>query len=152
MYSHPTDDIHAILKYLPHRFPFLLVDRIVDFQKDSHIVALKNVTYNEPFFPGHFPQSPVFPGVLILEAMAQATGIYAVKNRGYLSQENMVYYFVGIDKARFKQPVVPGDQMIITMNHLRTRRGIWLFEGDARVNDKVVCSASVMCTEKEVEA
>ncbi|HHC71892.1 MAG TPA: 3-hydroxyacyl-ACP dehydratase FabZ [Thiotrichales bacterium] len=152
MYSHPTDDIHAILKYLPHRFPFLLVDRILDFQKDSHIVALKNVTYNEPFFPGHFPQSPVFPGVLILEAMAQATGIYAVKKRGYLPQDNMVYYFVGIDKARFKQPVVPGDQMIITMRHLRTKRGIWLFEGDTRVNDKVVCSASVMCTEKEVEA
>ncbi len=151
MFSDSTDGIENILKYLPHRYPFLLVDRVVDYQPDEYLVAIKNVTINEGFFQGHFPQRPIMPGVLILEAMAQATGIFAVKNRGFLAEKNALIYFVGIDNARFRQPVGPGDQLQMRVDYLRTRRGIWMFDGVARVDGSVAASARIMCTERVIE-
>ncbi len=126
-----TLDIHEILNHLPHRYPFLLIDRVVDLVPGERLTALKNVTINEPFFPGHFPHRPVMPGVLILEAMAQATGILAFKTEDKLPDSNSLYYFVGIDNERFKQPVEPGDQLLLEVRLNRTRRGVWAFSGVA---------------------
>lgn len=143
-------DIYEVLKHLPHRYPFLLVDRVLDYKPNEYLVAVKNVTYNEPFFPGHFPHRPVMPGVLILEAMAQATGILAFKTTGTVPDEKSLYFFVGIDAARFKQPVEPGDQMIMEVRVMTTKRGVWKFSAEAKVDGKVVCSAELMCAQKEI--
>ncbi|WP_225639150.1 3-hydroxyacyl-ACP dehydratase FabZ [Candidatus Profftia sp. (ex Adelges kitamiensis)] len=137
-------NISDILDLLPHRFPFILVDRVLDFREGKFLQAVKNVTFNEPFFQGHFPGKPIFPGVLILEAMAQATGILAFKSEGKL-ETGELYYFAGIDYARFKRPVQPGDQMILEVEFLKERRGVARFNGIAKVNDKIVCEASMMC-------
>ncbi len=144
-------DIYDILKHLPHRYPFLLIDRVVDYEPGKTLVAIKNVTHNEPHFPGHFPSRPIMPGVLILEALAQATGILAFKTADHIPDENSLYYFVGIDNARFKQPVEPGDQLQLEVEFVKQMRGIWKFKGKALVDGKVVCSADLMCAEREVE-
>ncbi len=144
-------DIYDILKHLPHRYPFLLIDRVVDYEPGKTLVAIKNVTHNEPHFPGHFPSRPIMPGVLILEALAQATGILAFKTADHIPDENSLYYFVGIDNARFKQPVEPGDQLQLEVEFVKQMRGIWKFKGKALVDGKVVCSADIMCAEREVE-
>ena len=142
-------DIHRILDYLPHRYPFVLVDRILELDPGKRLVALKNVTINEPFFPGHFPAQPIMPGVLIIEAMAQATGLLAMESRPDEVGEKSLYYFVGIDKARFKQPVEPGDQLLLEVNVVNVKRGIWKFAGEARVDDKLVATADIMCTARD---
>ena len=139
-----TLDINAILRQLPHRYPFLLVDRVLECHKGQSIRALKNVTYNEPFFPGHFPQRPVMPGVLIIEALAQTAGILAFVTAGVFPDDNTRFYFVGIDEARFRRPVEPGDQLILTATLQRQMRGIWKFSAVARVGDAEVASASLM--------
>ncbi len=146
-----TLDIYDIMQHLPHRYPFQLLDRILDYEVGKTLTALKNVTNNEPYFQGHFPERPIMPGVLILEAMAQATGILAFKTAGQVPDGSSLYYFVGIDNARFKQPVIPGDQLIIRVEFVKEKRGIWKFEGEARVDDNMVCSAELMCAERDVE-
>lgn len=145
-----TLDIHEILNHLPHRYPFLLIDRVTECEPGQHLIGYKNVTYNEPYFTGHFPQRPVMPGVLILEAMAQATGILAFRTVGEIPDENSLYYFVGVDNARFKQPVNPGDQLVLKVTYIKQKRGIWKFDGEASVDGNVVCSAELMCAEREM--
>jgi 3-hydroxyacyl-[acyl-carrier-protein] dehydratase len=137
-------DINEILRYLPHRYPFLLVDRVLEIQAGESITALKNVTYNEPFFPGHFPGRPVMPGVMIIEALAQATGILAFSSANVVPTEQTRFYFVGIDKARFRKPVVPGDQLILKATVQRALRGIWKFETLAMVGEAEVAHAEMM--------
>lgn len=146
-----TLDIHEILKHLPHRYPFLLIDRVLECEINSHLIGIKNVTYNEPYFPGHFPQRPIMPGVLILEALAQATGVLAFKSVGRLPQDGTLYYFVGIDNARFKRPVEPGDQLRMEVRYVKKMRGIWKFTAEASVDGELVCSAEIMCAEREIE-
>ena len=141
-----TMDIHEILKRLPHRYPFLLVDRVLELDKGKRIKALKNVTMNEPFFTGHFPNRPVMPGVMMLEALAQASAILAFDNLGVLPDDNTVFYFVGIDNARFKKPVEPGDQLVLHSTLERSKAGIVKFAAHATVADTVVVSADLMCT------
>jgi 3-hydroxyacyl-[acyl-carrier-protein] dehydratase len=143
-------DINQILNHLPHRYPFLLIDRVTEFNKGESLTGIKNVTINEPFFQGHFPQRPVMPGVLILEAMAQATGLLAFRTLEQTAERETLYFLVGMDKVRFKQPVEPGDQLVLQARLLRTRRGIWVFDCDARVDGKVVASADIMCTERDI--
>ena len=137
-------DISAILAQLPHRYPFLLVDRVLECVTGKHVVALKNVTYNEPFFTGHFPGRPVMPGVLIIEALAQAAGILAFKTVGVLPDANAKFYFVAIDNARFRKPVEPGDQLLLKVELMRAFKGIWRFKGVAEVEGKEVASAEMM--------
>jgi 3-hydroxyacyl-[acyl-carrier-protein] dehydratase len=137
-------DIDGILRQLPHRYPFLLVDRVLECTAGQTIRALKNVTYNEPFFPGHFPHRPVMPGVMILEALAQAAGILAFVTVGVVPDENTRFYFVGIDNARFRRPVQPGDQLILTAKFERSFKGIWKFSTAAFVGDDEVTSADMM--------
>jgi len=137
-------DIAEILRYLPHRYPFLLVDRVLEIHKGESITALKNVTYNEPFFPGHFPGRPVMPGVMLIEALAQATGILAFTSSNVVPTEETRFYFVGIDKARFRKPVIPGDQLILKATVQRALRGIWKFETTALVGDTEVAHAEMM--------
>ena len=144
-------DIHEILEYLPHRFPFLLLDRVVSLELGEKIVAIKNVTINEPFFPGHFPYRPVMPGVLIVEAMAQAAAVLSFKTTGLKPSKDTVYYFVGIDKARFKRPVMPGDQLELRVKIERIIRGIGKYSGQALVNGEVVAEAELMCILKKIE-
>ncbi len=139
-------DIQYILKQLPHRYPFLLVDKVVELERNQRIRAVKNVTFNEPFFTGHFPGRPVMPGVLILEALAQAAGLLAFDAMGQVPDENNIYYFVGIDGARFKHPVVPGDQLILDITIDRVRGGMWKFNGVGRVGEEVAAEAQLMCT------
>lgn len=134
-------DIVGILDRLPHAYPFVLIDRVLENEPGERVVVLKNVTYNEPFFPGHFPGHPVMPGVLILEVMAQATGIMAMQGP---PGDDVRYYIVGVDKARFRKPVVPGDQLVVEMNRLQDSRGIWKVKGEARVDGEVVASAEIM--------
>jgi len=145
-------DINDILDHLPHRYPFLLIDRVTEFREGESLTGIKNVTYNEPFFQGHFPQRPVMPGVLILEAMAQATGLLAFRTLGNTADRETLYFLVGMNKVRFKQPVEPGDQLVITANLIREKRGIWMFECSARVDDKLVSSAEIMCTERDINS
>lgn len=147
-----TMDIHTVLSHLPHRYPFLLIDKVVDYECNDYLVALKNVSYNEPFFNGHFPTRPVMPGVLIVEAMAQATGLLAMESRPEQIGDQTLYYFVGIDKARFKRPVEPGDQLILTVKLRTVRQGIWAYTGEAKVDDKVVATADIMCTARDFTA
>ncbi len=143
-------DIHEILEYLPHRFPFLLLDRVVSLELGKEIVAIKNVTINEPFFPGHFPYHPVMPGVLIVEAMAQAAAVLSFKTTGLKPSEDTVYYFAGIDKARFKKPVIPGDQLELKVAIDRIIRGIGKYKGQALVNGEIVAEAELMCILKTI--
>ena len=144
-------DIYQIMKHLPHRYPFLLIDRVLEVEPGSHLVGLKNVTVNEPHFTGHFPHRPVMPGVLILEALAQCTGILAFRTEGVIPDETSLYYFVGIDNARFKIPVEPGDQLQLRVDFVKRMRNLWKFKGEATVDGKVVCSADLMCAESDVE-
>jgi 3-hydroxyacyl-[acyl-carrier-protein] dehydratase len=137
-------DINAILKRLPHRYPFLLVDRVLECRAGESIRALKNITMNEPYFMGHFPHRPVMPGVIMLEALAQTAGILAFVTAGVFPDENTKFYFVGIDKARFRKPVEPGDQLILTARIERTLKGIWKFSTAASVDDREVTSAEMM--------
>src|ERR1035438_2391793 len=139
-----TLDIQEIMRQLPHRYPFLMVDRIIDLVPGERIVALKNVTINEPYFTGHFPQRPLMPGVMIIEAIAQASGILAFKTAGYTPTDATRFYFVAIDKARFRKPVEPGDQQVLTVTLLRAFKGIWKFHGVAEVGGVEVASAEIM--------
>ena len=143
-------DIHQILKRLPHRYPFLLVDRVLEIEKGKRIKALKNVTINEPFFMGHFPHHPVMPGVLMLEAMAQAAALLAFDALDVLPDEKSVYYFAGIDGARFKRPVEPGDQLIMDVTLNRMKAGIFKFTGVTRVDDKIACEADLTCAMRTI--
>jgi 3-hydroxyacyl-[acyl-carrier-protein] dehydratase len=142
-------DINEILNHLPHRYPFLLIDRVLSITPGEEIVALKNVTINEPFFPGHYPHHPVMPGVLVIEAMAQAAAILAFTGGAGKADDSKVYYFVGIDNARFKRPVVPGDQLILTIKPLFNKRGLWKFSAVAKVEDQVAAEAEIMCTMRD---
>lgn len=139
-------DIQEILEYLPHRYPLLLVDRVLECEPGQRIRGLKNVTINEQFFQGHFPHHPVMPGVLVIEALAQVSAILSFKTLGNKPDQNSVYYFVGIDDARFKRPVVPGDQLILESSIQRHARGIWKFSAQARVGDTLAAEANLMCT------
>jgi 3-hydroxyacyl-[acyl-carrier-protein] dehydratase len=143
-------DIHEILKKLPHRYPFLLVDRVLELEKGKSIKALKNVTMNEPFFAGHFPHRPVMPGVLMLEAMAQAAALLAFDTLGVVPDDKTVYYFAGIDAARFKRPVEPGDQLVMDVTLDRMKAGIFKFKGVARVGANLACEAELMCTMRTI--
>ena len=143
-------DIHQIIKKLPHRYPFLLVDRVVEFEKDVRIKALKNVTINEPFFTGHFPNRPVMPGVLMLEALAQASALLSFSSEGEESNGERLYYFVGIDGARFKRPVEPGDQLILEASIERAKAGIYKYKTRASVNGETAVEAELMCTMRKV--
>ena len=144
-----TLEIAEIKTLLPHRYPMLLVDRVLDYQPMKTLHAIKNVSINEPVFNGHFPELPIFPGVMILEALAQATGILGFKSTDGRA-ENEMYLFASIDKAKFKKPVVPGDTMHLHVEFLKERRGMWKFYGEARVEGKVVCSAELMCARRVV--
>ncbi len=144
-------DIHEVLKHLPHRYPFLLIDRVLEHVPGESLTALKNVTFNEHFFSGHFPIRPVMPGVLIMEAMAQATGILAFRSTSSLPSEGTLYYFVGIDNARFKRPVEPGDQLILKVIVKRNMRNVWQFGARAEVDGELVASADLMCASKGVD-
>ncbi|MBI5785630.1 MAG: 3-hydroxyacyl-ACP dehydratase FabZ [Rhodocyclales bacterium] len=144
-------DIHQILQHLPHRYPFLLVDRVLDVVPGEKITALKNVSVNEPFFPGHYPHHPVMPGVLIVEAMAQAAAILSFKSMGNKPDDNSVYYFVGIDGARFKKPVGPGDQLIMEVTLIMNKRGMWKFAATAKVDGQLAAEAELICTVRQVE-
>ncbi len=143
-------DVNEIREYLPHRYPFLLVDRVLELVPGESIVALKNVTVNEPFFNGHFPEHPVMPGVLIVEAMAQAAGILGFKTMDKKPQDGSIYYFVGSDKLRFKRPVVPGDQLKLEASILSEKRGIWKFAVKASVDGAIVSSATILCADRKV--
>ena len=143
-------DIHQILKQLPHRYPFLLVDRVLELEKGKSIRALKNVTINEPFFVGHFPHRPVMPGVLMLEAMAQVAALLAFDTLGVTPDDKTVYYFAGIDGARFKRPVEPGDQLVMDVTLDRMKAGIFKFKGITRVGEQVACEAELMCTMRTI--
>jgi 3-hydroxyacyl-[acyl-carrier-protein] dehydratase len=138
--------IDEILKYLPHRYPFLLIDRVESIDPAGRIVALKNVSINEPFFVGHFPHHPVMPGVLIIEAMAQAAAILTFKQQDHVPDDKSIYYFVGIDNARFKRPVLPGDQLELDVSIVRQTRGLWKFKGEARVAGQLAAEAELLCT------
>lgn len=144
-------DIHEILEHLPHRFPILLVDRVLEVVPGERIKALKNVSVNEPFFPGHYPHHPVMPGVLIIEACAQAAAILSFKTMGGKPDDKSVYYFVGIDGARFKRPVSPGDQLILDVSIIVQKRGIWKFAAKATVDGQVAAEAELMCTVRLIE-
>jgi 3-hydroxyacyl-[acyl-carrier-protein] dehydratase len=143
-------DIHRILKKLPHRYPFLLVDRVLEFEKDKRIQALKNVTMNEPFFIGHFPARPVMPGVLMLEALAQSAALLSFESMGTDPGDDTVVYFVGIDGARFKRVVEPGDQLILDVTLERAKAGIYKYKTRASVNGETAVEAELMCTMRKV--
>ena len=144
-------NIHEILKFLPHRYPLLLVDRVTEYTVGESILALKNVSVNEPFFQGHFPDLPVMPGVLILEALAQTSGLLALSNPGWRPDNESLYLFVGIDKARFKRQVGPGDQLILDVRLKRHKQGYGVFNATALVDGEVAASAELMCVFKEVD-
>src|SRR5690606_11486816 len=147
-----TLDIRAILEHLPHRYPFLLVDRVLELEHGKRIVAIKNVTINEPFFVGHFPHLPVMPGVLQIEALAQAAGILSFQTMGRVSDQGSVYYFVGVDDARFKRPVMPGDQLRLEVEIVRISRSIWKYAGRTTVDGQLCTEAELMCTLREIGA
>jgi 3-hydroxyacyl-[acyl-carrier-protein] dehydratase len=143
-------DINEIFNLLPHRYPFLLIDKVVEFEEGKALTGIKNVTINEPFFQGHFPAKPVMPGVLILEALAQATGLLAFRSEQRGAERDSLYYFVGIDKARFKRPVVPGDQLRLAVELIKVKRGIWMFDTEASVDGAIAATAVIMCTERKL--
>ena len=146
-----TMEIHDILKHLPHRYPFLLVDRVLSVEAGKSIHAYKNVSINEPFFQGHFPHYKVMPGVLIIEALAQAAGILAFRTLGEMPEAHSVFYFVGIDGARFKKPVTAGDQLHLHVEVLRQLRGVWKFKAVARVDGELAAEAELMCAKRDIE-
>jgi 3-hydroxyacyl-[acyl-carrier-protein] dehydratase len=139
-------EIEQVMQYLPHRYPFLLIDRVIEMEIGKTITAIKNVTINEPFFPGHFPGAPVMPGVLILEAMAQAAAILSFKTKNIATEDIGIVYFAGIDGARFKKPVKPGDQLVLKINIVREMRGIWKYTGRAEVGGVLAAEAELMAT------
>lgn len=141
-------DVNEIRKYLPHRYPFLLVDRVVELNLGESIVAYKNLTINEPFFDGHFPDKPVFPGVLLVEAMAQAAGILGFKTMDKTPADGSIYYFVGADNLRFKRPCVPGDRVMLRASIVSDRRGIWKFEVSSDVDGELAASATILCADR----
>ena len=143
-------DIHEILEHLPHRYPFILVDKVISINLGKEITAIKNVTVNEPYFPGHFSYHPVMPGVLIVEALAQAAALLSFKTMDAKPTEDSVYYFAGIDNVRFKKPVYPGDQIILNVKIERILKGIWKYIGTATVDNEVVAEANMMCILKEI--
>lgn len=143
-------DVNEIRQYLPHRYPFLLVDRVIELNLGESIVAYKNITINEPYFDGHFPNHPIFPGVLIIEAMAQAAGILGFKTMDKKPEDGSIYYFVGSDKARFKRPVVPGDRLQLEAKIVTEKRGIWKFECRATVDGELACSATILCADRKI--
>lgn len=145
-------DIRAILDHLPHRYPFLLVDRVIELEKNRRIVAIKNVSINEHYFVGHFPHQPVMPGVLQIEALAQAAGILSFQTMNRVSDAESIYYFVGIDNARFKRPVTPGDQLRLEVEILRVTRGVWKYKGTATVDGQVAAEAELMCALRSLPA
>jgi len=144
-------NINEVKNFLPHRYPFLLIDRVIDFETGKRLTAIKNISFNEPQFTGHFPSQPIMPGVLIIEALAQATGILAFKSEVGRPQEGQIYMLVGVDNARFKRIVEPGDQLKLEVEVITVKRGIWKFKGTAYVDGKVVTSAELMCTQKAGE-
>lgn len=145
-------DIQEIMKLLPHRFPFLLVDKVVEVKPGESLIAIKNITINEPFFKGHFPIKPVFPGVLIIEALAQATGLLAFATENLKADDgSSLFYLVGVDKARFKTPVGPGDQLELHVNFVKSMRGVWKFSAEARVAGALVAAAELMCAVTDAE-
>lgn len=143
-------DVNEIRQYLPHRYPFLLVDRVIELNLGESIVAYKNITINEPYFDGHFPNHPIFPGVLIIEAMAQAAGILGFKTMDKKPEDGSIYYFVGSDKARFKRPVVPGDRLQLEAKIVTEKRGIWKFECRATVDGELACFATILCADRKI--
>lgn len=143
-------DVIDIEKYLPHRFPFLLVDRVIELEKDKRVVAIKNVSANEPVFTGHFPGNPIFPGVMIIEALAQAAGLLSFKSRERTLADGYVYYLAGTDKSKFKRSVVPGDQLRLEVDVLNIRTGWMKASGKAFVGEALVCSTILMCAEQKV--
>ena len=145
-----TMDIHEILRRLPHRYPFLLVDRVLELEKGKQIKAVKNVSANEPYFVGHFPHRPVMPGVMMLEALAQASAILAFDEAGVMPDASNVFYFVGIDGARFKRPVEPGDQLTLEVEIERMKAGISKFKGRALVGPELACEATLMCAMRQI--
>ena len=144
-------DIHRVLEYLPHRYPFLMIDRVLSCEPGKNVLALKNVSINEPFFVGHFPRHPVMPGVLIIEAIAQAAAILTFVTENHKPDDRMVYYFVGIDNARFKRPVTAGDVLHLDVSLVRQAQGLWKFHGEARVEDAIAAEADIMCTLRQVK-
>ena len=142
-------DIHKVMQMLPHRYPFLLIDRVLEFKKGESLTAIKNVTINEPFFPGHFPRRPVMPGVLVIEAMAQACGVLSYITQEGNTTETGIFLFVGIDDARFKRQVEPGDQLRFEVKLNRTVRGIMMYSGRALVGEELACSAELMCAYRD---
>lgn len=144
-------NIQEILEYLPHRYPFLLIDRVIECELDKRIRALKNVSVNEPYFNGHFPYYKVMPGVLIVEAMAQAAAILSFRSMGIKPDDKSVYYFAGIDRARFKKPVMPGDQLVLDVSIVRTVRNVVKYAGKAYVGDALVAEAELLCTLRPIE-
>ncbi|MBT3529839.1 MAG: 3-hydroxyacyl-ACP dehydratase FabZ [Gammaproteobacteria bacterium] len=144
-------DVEEIKEYLPQRYPFLLVDRVVEMEMGKYIKAYKNVTVNEPFFEGHFPEQPIMPGVLIIEALAQAAGVLGFKSQEKKPKDGYLYYFVGADNVRLRRPVVPGDQLVLEATIITNKRGIYKFESRASVGDELVGSMTIMCAEREVD-
>jgi 3-hydroxyacyl-[acyl-carrier-protein] dehydratase len=144
-------DVKEVRKYLPHRYPFLLVDRVLELEVDKFIVAVKNVTINEPHFNGHFPDLPIMPGVLIIEAMAQAAGILGFYSRNKTPADGSIYMFVGADDVRFKRPVVPGDQLILKAEYITDRRGIWKFHCHSYVDGELAAEANILCADRKAE-
>ena len=144
-------NLHQVLEYLPHRYPFLLVDRVLSCEPGKDIVALKNVTINEPFFNGHFPHYPVMPGVLIIEALAQAAAILSFLTQNEKPDPNSIYYFVGIDNARFKKPVSPGDALHLHVALDKHKSGLWRYNAQAKVEGELVAEAQLLCAKRDVE-
>jgi len=142
-------DIQGILEHLPHRFPFLLVDRVTHYQCNKSLTAIKNISFNEPQFTGHFPSKPVFPGVLIIEALAQATGILSYRSTNTKPVSNKLYYLVGVDKVRFKHPALPGDQLVLQVDVIKKMRGVWKFSASASIDNNVIATAELMCAERD---
>ena len=145
-----TIDIHEIQRLLPHRYPFLLVDRVIEYTPGEHLVAIKNITFNEPQFTGHFPQRVIMPGVLILESLAQATGLLAFKTADDVQSDNALYYLAGIDNARFKKPVEPGDQLRLEVKLVKNKRNFWKFSAEASVDGEMVVTADIMCVHQDM--
>lgn len=144
-------EVTEIQKYMPHRFPFQHIDRVLELVEGEYIVALKNVTINEPHFMGHFPNNPIFPGVYVIEAMAQASGVLALKTLKSEAQKNHAYVLAGADHVRFKRPIVPGDQIIIRSEVLNNKRGVWKFKAEAHVDGVLVTAAELLCAQKEID-
>jgi 3-hydroxyacyl-[acyl-carrier-protein] dehydratase len=143
-------DIHEILRHLPHRYPFLLIDRVVEYTPGESLVAIKNVSINEPYFQGHFPVRPIMPGVLVIEAMAQATGVLSFKTAQQIPDSNSLYYLAGVDNVRFKTPVEPGDQLLMTVKLVKRRRGVWKYTTKAEVDGKLAAGAELLCAHREI--